>query len=157
MDRLRIAHQAVFQFWKSKNGHDPQDGLYNAAGHEYNQYDRDLSSVDPHNHQNKGAFTADNTLLKLAFLAIMELEKTWMKRAFNWKSILNQFMMIGFQRKFWISALLASVVLFSAIAKVSFAFDESRGQALRVQHIKFAYRTNFKNRNLDFRRRQIDD
>jgi putative transposase len=68
----------------------------------------------------KGDFAADNTFLKLAFLAIMEMEKTWKKRAFNWKSILNQFMMIGFQRKFCISALLASVVLFSAIAKVSF-------------------------------------
>lgn len=42
----------------------------------------------------KGAFASDNALLKLAFLAIMEMEKTWKKRSFSWKSILNQFMMM---------------------------------------------------------------
>ena len=42
----------------------------------------------------KGAFASDNALLKLAFLAIMDMEKTWKKRAFNWKSILSQFMII---------------------------------------------------------------
>lgn len=42
----------------------------------------------------KGAFASDNALLKLAFLAIMDMEKTWKKRAFNWKGILSQFMMI---------------------------------------------------------------
>jgi transposase-like protein len=42
----------------------------------------------------KGAFASDNALLKLAFLAIMDMEKAWKRRAFNWKSILSQFMMI---------------------------------------------------------------
>lgn len=60
-------------------------------------------------------------------------------------------MKIEFQCKYSISVLLARAALFSAFAKVSFAYRESQGQALRVRPIKFAYRTNFMNHNLDFR------
>ena len=35
----------------------------------------------------KAAFTSDNALLKLAFLAIQNMEKIWNKTAFQWKSI----------------------------------------------------------------------
>lgn len=38
----------------------------------------------------KAAFTSDNALLKLAFLAIQNMEKIWNKTAFNWKSILSE-------------------------------------------------------------------
>ena len=35
----------------------------------------------------KAAFTSDNALLKLAFLAIQNMEKTWNKTVFQWKAI----------------------------------------------------------------------
>lgn len=38
----------------------------------------------------KAAFTSDNALLKLAFLAIQNMEKIWNKATFNWKSILSE-------------------------------------------------------------------
>ena len=38
----------------------------------------------------KAAFTSDNALLKLTFLAIQNMEKIWNKTAFNWKSILSE-------------------------------------------------------------------
>jgi putative transposase len=38
----------------------------------------------------KAAFTSDNALLKLAFLAIQNMEKIWNKTAFQWKSILSE-------------------------------------------------------------------
>jgi putative transposase len=38
----------------------------------------------------KAAFTSDNALLKLAFLAIQNMEKIWNKTTFNWKSILSE-------------------------------------------------------------------
>jgi transposase-like protein len=38
----------------------------------------------------KAAFTSDNALLKLAFLAIQNMEKIWNKTAFNWKTILSE-------------------------------------------------------------------
>lgn len=38
----------------------------------------------------KAAFTSDNALLKLAFLAIQNMEKIWNKTAFNWKAILSE-------------------------------------------------------------------
>lgn len=38
----------------------------------------------------KAAFTSDNALLKLAFLAIQNMEKVWNKTTFNWKSILSE-------------------------------------------------------------------
>ncbi len=38
----------------------------------------------------KAAFTSDNALLKVVFLAIQNMEKTWRKKAFNWKSILAE-------------------------------------------------------------------
>lgn len=38
----------------------------------------------------KAAFTSDNALLKLAFLAIQNMDKIWNKTAFNWKSILSE-------------------------------------------------------------------
>jgi transposase-like protein len=40
----------------------------------------------------KAAFTSDNALLKLAFLAIQNMEKIWNKTAFNWKTILSELM-----------------------------------------------------------------
>ena len=36
------------------------------------------------------AFVSDNTLLKLAFLAIQNMEKIWNKTDFQWKSILSE-------------------------------------------------------------------
>jgi putative transposase len=38
----------------------------------------------------KGAFTSDNALLKIAFLAIQNMDKIWNKTTFNWKSILSE-------------------------------------------------------------------
>lgn len=38
----------------------------------------------------KAAFTSDNALLKLVFLAIQNMDKIWNKTAFNWKSILSE-------------------------------------------------------------------
>ena len=38
----------------------------------------------------KAAFTSDNALLKLAFLAIQNMDKIWKKTAFNWKAILSE-------------------------------------------------------------------
>jgi transposase-like protein len=38
----------------------------------------------------KAAFTSDNALLKIAFLAIQNMEKIWNKKVFNWKSILSE-------------------------------------------------------------------
>jgi putative transposase len=38
----------------------------------------------------KAAFTSDNALLKLAFLAIQNMDKLWNKTAFNWKAILSE-------------------------------------------------------------------
>jgi putative transposase len=38
----------------------------------------------------KGAFTSDNALLKVAFLAIQNMDKIWNKTTFNWKSILSE-------------------------------------------------------------------
>lgn len=38
----------------------------------------------------KAAFTSDNALLKLAFLAIQNMDKIWNKTAFNWKAILSE-------------------------------------------------------------------
>ncbi|GAB3283527.1 IS256 family transposase [Larkinella harenae] len=38
----------------------------------------------------KGAFASDNALLKLAFLAIRNMENVWQKTVFNWKAILSQ-------------------------------------------------------------------
>jgi putative transposase len=42
----------------------------------------------------KAAFTSDNALLKLAYLAIQNMEKIWNKTAFNWKTILSELMII---------------------------------------------------------------
>lgn len=38
----------------------------------------------------KAAFTSDNALLKIAFLAIQNMEKIWNKKTFNWKTILAE-------------------------------------------------------------------
>ena len=38
----------------------------------------------------KAVFTSDYALLKLAFLAIQNMEKIWNKTAFQWKSILSE-------------------------------------------------------------------
>jgi putative transposase len=38
----------------------------------------------------KGAFTSDNALLKLVFLAIQNMDKIWNRTAFNWKAILSE-------------------------------------------------------------------
>lgn len=38
----------------------------------------------------KGAFTSDNALLKVAFLAIQNMDKIWQKTSFNWKAILSE-------------------------------------------------------------------
>ena len=42
----------------------------------------------------KAAFTSDNALLKLAFLAIQNMQKVWNKTTFNWKPILNELVII---------------------------------------------------------------
>lgn len=42
----------------------------------------------------KAAFTSDNALLKLAFLAIQNMHKVWNKTTFNWKPILNELVII---------------------------------------------------------------
>ena len=42
----------------------------------------------------KGAFTSDNALLKLAFLAIMNVDKLWNKTIFGRKEILSEISII---------------------------------------------------------------
>jgi putative transposase len=42
----------------------------------------------------KAAFTSDNALLKIAFLAIQNMEKIWNKTAFGWKAILSELLII---------------------------------------------------------------
>ncbi len=42
----------------------------------------------------KGAFTSDNALLKLAYLAIMNMDKLWNKTVFSWKEILSEISII---------------------------------------------------------------
>lgn len=44
----------------------------------------------------KAAFTSDNALLKLAYLAIQNMHKVWDKTSFNWKSVLNE-LVINFE------------------------------------------------------------
>ena len=46
----------------------------------------------------KAAFTSDNALLKIAFLAIQNMEKIWNKTTFNWKSILLELLITFGQR-----------------------------------------------------------
>ena len=46
----------------------------------------------------KAAFTSDNALLKIAFLAIQNMEKIWNKTTFNWKSILSELLITFGQR-----------------------------------------------------------
>lgn len=38
----------------------------------------------------KAAFTSDNALFKIAFLAIQNMHKVWDKKTFNWKAIFNE-------------------------------------------------------------------
>lgn len=38
----------------------------------------------------KAAFTSDNALFKVAFLAIQNMHKVWDKKTFNWKAIFNE-------------------------------------------------------------------
>ena len=40
--------------------------------------------------KSKGAFTSENALLKLAYLAIQNMSKTWNKTTFNWKTMLSE-------------------------------------------------------------------
>jgi transposase-like protein len=42
----------------------------------------------------KGAFTSDNALLKLAYLAIMNMDKLWNKTVFAWKEMLSEISII---------------------------------------------------------------
>lgn len=42
--------------------------------------------------KSKGAFTSDNALLKLAYMAIQNMNKTWEKKTFNWRAILSELM-----------------------------------------------------------------
>ncbi|WP_305951965.1 IS256 family transposase [Emticicia oligotrophica] len=42
----------------------------------------------------KGAFTSDNALLKLAYLAIMNMDKLWNKTVFSWREILSEISII---------------------------------------------------------------
>lgn len=44
----------------------------------------------------KAAFTSDNALLKVAFLAIQNMDKLWQKTTFNWKAILSE-LIINFE------------------------------------------------------------
>ena len=46
----------------------------------------------------KAAFTSDNALLKLAFLAIQNMDKIWNKTTFNWKAILSELLIIFGER-----------------------------------------------------------
>jgi putative transposase len=50
----------------------------------------------------KGAFTSDNALLKLVFLAIQNMDKIWNKTAFNWKVILSE-LLITFEDRIQIN------------------------------------------------------
>ena len=43
--------------------------------------------------KSKGAFTSDNALLKVAFLAIQNMDKIWQKTSFNWKVILSELLL----------------------------------------------------------------
>ncbi len=49
-------------------------------------YHRNISKMT----KTKPAFTSDNALLKIAFLAIQNMEKIWNKTAFGWKAILSE-------------------------------------------------------------------
>jgi transposase-like protein len=42
----------------------------------------------------KGSFTSDNALLKLAYLAIMNMDKLWNKTVFSWREILSEISII---------------------------------------------------------------
>jgi putative transposase len=46
----------------------------------------------------KAAFTPDNAVQKLAFLAIQSMEKIWNKTAFQWKSILSELLITSGDR-----------------------------------------------------------
>jgi len=46
----------------------------------------------------KGAFTSDNTLLKLAYLAIVNMNKRWNKTVFSWKKIFSEISIILTER-----------------------------------------------------------
>lgn len=46
----------------------------------------------------KAAFTSDNALLRLAFLAIQNMDKIWNKTTFNWKAILSELLIIFGER-----------------------------------------------------------
>lgn len=46
----------------------------------------------------KGAFTSDNALLKLAYLAIINMDKLWNKTVFAWKEILSEITIVFAER-----------------------------------------------------------
>lgn len=48
--------------------------------------------------KSKGAFTSENALLKLAYLAIQNMSKTWNKTTFNWKTMLSE-LLITFENR----------------------------------------------------------
>lgn len=50
--------------------------------------------------KSKGAFTSENALLKLAYLAIQNMSKTWNKTAFNWKAMLSE-LLITFEDRIY--------------------------------------------------------
>ena len=48
--------------------------------------------------KSKGAFTSDNALLKLAYMAIQNMTKTWEKKTHNWRAVLSE-LMITFEER----------------------------------------------------------